>query len=356
MLLPQFDGESPAKFARVFAKPAQDVSLVDKKRTKTMNTTCVLVSPAKVLEPGSSLSSKFVVFLGPKDQALLKSYTLEPIIERGWPYASYPAYALQWILHIFFQLTGNYGVSIILLTVLVRSCMLPLSLKQAKSAAKMQELAPEMTKIKEKYKDDMEKQSTALRELYSKHNFNPFGGCLPVFLQLPIFVGLYRCLSVDIALRDADLIPGFFWASNLAGPDKLLYWKDWLPAMFADETGWLGPYLNVLPIVTCALFLVQQKLFTPPATDEQTAMQQKMMKYMTVFMGVMFFKVPAGLCIYFITSSLWSIVERKYIIKQKPVVAGGKSDGGKSGGDKESRPAKPSPNGSGNGSAKKVKK
>jgi YidC/Oxa1 family membrane protein insertase len=162
---------------------------------------------------------------------------------------------------------------------------------------------------------------------------------------------------VEIALRDADLIPGFFWCSNLAGPDKLLYWKDWLPAMFADETGWLGPYLNVLPIVTCILFLIQQKLFTPPATDEQSAMQQKMMKYMTVFMGVMFFKVPAGLCIYFITSSLWSIIERKYIIKQKPVAAAGKSDEGKGGGDKDSRPAKPSSNGSGgNGAAKKLKK
>jgi YidC/Oxa1 family membrane protein insertase len=351
-LIPQLDGEESPEFARAFAKPVQDVSRLDKKYQKTLNNTFVLVSPAQVLQPGKSISTKFQVFLGPKDQELLKSYNLGQLIERGWPYASYPAWLLQRILHGFFYLTGNYGISIILLTVLVRSCMLPLSLRQAKSAAKMQELAPEMTKIKEKYKDDMEKQSAALRELYSKHNFNPFGGCLPVFLQLPIFVGLYRCLSVDIALRDADLIPGFFWASNLAGPDKLLYWKDWMPAMFADETGWLGPYLNVLPIVTCALFLVQQKLFTPPATDEASAMQQKMMKYMTIFMGVMFFKVPAGLCIYFITSSLWSIVERKYIIKQKPVAASGKSDG-----NKDSRPSKPSPNGSGgSGSAKKAKR
>jgi YidC/Oxa1 family membrane protein insertase len=160
---------------------------------------------------------------------------------------------------------------------------------------------------------------------------------------------------VDIALRDADLIPGFYWASNLAGPDKLLHWKDWMPAFLADETAWLGPFLNVLPIITCGLFIAQQKLFTPPATDEQTAMQQKMMKYMTVFMGVMFFKVPAGLCIYFITSSLWSIVERKWLIKQKPAPSA--ASGGKSDGEKDSRPAKPSSNGSGgNGTAKKTKK
>ena len=355
MLLPQPDGETPVTFARAFARPVQDIERVDKKHIKTMDNTCVLVSPAKVLEPGKSLTTKFQIFLGPKDKTVLLEYGLGDLIERGWWYASYPASFLQLILQGFFWLTGNYGISIFLLTVLVRSCMLPLSLRQAKSAAKMQELAPEMAKLKEKYKDDMEKQSTALRELYAKHNFNPFGGCLPVFLQLPIFVGLYRCLSVDIALRDADLIPGFYWASNLAGPDKLLFWKDWMPAMLADETAWLGPFLNVLPIITCGLFIVQQKLFTPPPTDEQTAMQQKMMKYMTVFMGVMFFKVPAGLCIYFITSSLWSIVERKWIIKQKPtpsVPRDGKSDG-----DKDSRPAKPSSNGSGgNGTARKVKK
>lgn len=358
MLLPQPDGETPVPFARAFARPVQDIELVDKKHIKTMNNTCVLVSPAHVLDPGQSLSTKFLVFLGPKDQEVLEQYGLGKLIERGWPYASYPAWILQRILRFLhdYPAFGNYGIAIILLTILVRSCMIPLSLKQAKSAAKMQELAPEMAKLKEKYKDDMEKQSTALRELYAKHKFNPFGGCLPVFLQLPIFVGLYRCLSVDIALRDADLFPGFFWASNLAGPDKLLFWKDWMPGFLADETAWLGPFLNVLPVVTCVLFIVQQKLFTPPATDEQSAMQQKMMMYMTVFMGVMFFKVPAGLCLYFITSSLWSIVERTCITKQKPVPSAA-GDGKSGDGGKESRPAKPSPNGAGgSGMAKKVKK
>ncbi len=356
MILPQPAAESSPKFSRAFAQPAQDITRADPKHIKkTLNNTCVLVSPAKVLEPGKTLSTKFQIFMGPKKQEILDDYGLGRLIERGWSYAALPASLLQMLLRGLYWLTGNYGVSIILLTVLVRSCMLPLSLKQAKSAAKMQELAPEMTKLKEKYKDDMEKQSTALRELYAKHKFNPFGGCLPVFLQLPIFVGLYRCLSVDIALRDADLFPGFFWASNLAGPDKLFSWEDWMIPFLADETAWLGPYFNVLPVVTCALFLVQQKLFTPPATDEQTAMQQKMMKYMTVFMGVMFFKVPAGLCLYFICSSVWSIVERKWIIKQKPVVVA--AGGSKPDGDKDSRPAKPSTNGSGgNGTAKKAKK
>src|SRR6185436_12956965 len=153
-----------------------------------------------------------------------------------------------------------------------------------------------------------------------------FSGCLPVFIQLPIFIGLYRCLSVDIDLRDASLIPGLAWASNLAGPDKLFYWKDWVFTIIGDEAdGWLGPFFNVFPLITVSLFLVQQKMFTPPATDEQTRMQQQMMTYMTVFMGVMFYKVPAGLCIYFITSSLWGICERKLLPKPKPKEGGGGS-------------------------------
>ena len=162
------------------------------------------------------------------------------------------------------------------------------------------------------------KQNAAMQELYKRHNFNPFGGCLLVFIQLPIFIGLYRCLSVDINLRDAALIPGIAWASNLAGPDKLFYWQDHVWAMIGDPAaGWFGPYFNVFPLITVALFLIQQKMFTPPATDEQTRMQQQMMMYMTVFMGVMFYKVPAGLCLYFITSSLWGICERKLLPKPK---------------------------------------
>jgi len=177
----------------------------------------------------------------------------------------------------------------------------------------MQELAPEIKKIKEKYKNDLEKQGQAQRELWKKHNFNPLGGCWLMFLQLPIFIGLYRCLSVDIELRQSALIPGFQWCSNLAGPDMAWHWQGILPDFLASETGWLGPYLNILPIVTIMLFIWQQKMFTPPATDEQTRMQQKMMQYMMVFMGVLFFKVPAGLCVYFVASSLWGIGERKLL-------------------------------------------
>jgi YidC/Oxa1 family membrane protein insertase len=271
------------------------------------------------VEPGAEIHHEFTVFLGPKDPTLLAPHKLDKLIEYGWPYAALPAKMLRGLLDFLHLIVPNYGLAIILLTVIVRCCMLLFSLKQATSAAKMQELAPEMQKIRDKYKDDMEKQGKAMQDLYAKHNFNPFGGCLLVFFQLPVFVGLYRCLAVDIELRDAPLIPGLLWASNLAGPDRLFDWKNMVWPIIGDEANdWFGPYFNVLPIITIVLFIIQQKLFTPPPTNDETAMQQKMMTYMTVFMGVMFYKVPAGLCVYIITSSLWGIAERKLLPKSTP--------------------------------------
>jgi YidC/Oxa1 family membrane protein insertase len=316
--------EQKIQFRAAYAKAVQDVNPIPKTRLRTADVSFHLTTAPVPVEAGGELKHEYRVFFGPKEPNLLSAYKLEPLIEYGWPIFMYPAILLRGVLSGLYWLTSligfpNYGVSIILLTVIVRTCMVPISLKQARNAAKMQELAPEIQKIKDKYPDDPMKQHSAVQELYKKHDFNMFGGCLPVFIQLPIFIGLYRCLSVDIDLRDAALLPGLAWASNLAGPDKLFRWDSWMPTFLADEAdGYLGPFFNVFPLITVTLFLIQQKMFTPPATDEQTKMQQQMMTYMTVFMGVMFYKVPAGLCIYFITSSLWGICERKLLPKSTP--------------------------------------
>ncbi len=306
------DNSADPSFQKGLTLPAGPVGEKKKTRIKTTNVTYRLISSTKSLAPGEVHRERFEIFAGPKDLALLREYGLEDCIEFGW--FKWISILLSSLLHLFAAIPlVNYGLAIVLLTVLVRSCMTPLSRKAAKNAQMMQQLAPEMKALAEKHKNDMEKRGTAQRELFAKHNYNPFGGCLMMFVQLPIFIGLYRALSVDIELRDAALIPGIRWCSNLAGPDMLWFWKPLLPAMLADETGWLGPYLNVLPLVTVVLFLVQQKLFMPPATDDQTRMQQQMMKFMMLFMGVLFFRVPSGLCIYFIASSLWGIAERKLL-------------------------------------------
>jgi len=323
ILQPQADeSAAPPLFRQALALPVGDLDRIDKAVSKTTNVSFRVISQTHEIPAGDSLVHRYRVFAGPKQPALLAAYDLERAIEYGWFRTI--AKFLAWILHAFESLPGvNYGLAIILLTVVVRSAMIPLSRKAARNAQMMQELAPEMKRIAEKHKDDMQKRAAAQSELFKKHNYRPLGGCLLMFVQLPIFIGLYRALSVDVELRQAPLIPGLQWASNLAGPDMLWYWKPYLPAFLAGENGWLGPYLNILPIVTIVLFLWQQKMFMPPATDDQSRMQQSMMKYMMIFMGLLFFRVPSGLCVYFIASSLWSVAERKMLPPVgKPVESG----------------------------------
>jgi YidC/Oxa1 family membrane protein insertase len=198
---------------------------------------------------------------------------------------------------------GNYGIAIILLTILVRALMFPLGRKQALSAQKMQNLQPHLKELQEKYKDDKERLTKETFALYKAHGVNPVGGCLPALIQIPIFVGLWQALNTSFPLRHAS----FLWIRDLAAPDMLFH----LPY----EIPFLGNWFNVLPFVVVALMLVQTKLFAPPATTPEAEMNQKVMKYMMVVMGVMFYKVPSGLGIYFITSSLWAIGERLLLPK-----------------------------------------
>ncbi len=191
----------------------------------------------------------------------------------------------------------------------------------------MQKLQPEMKEIQKKFKKEPEAARKAQQELFAKHNYNPLSGCLLLLIQMPIFLGLYRALQVDVELRDAPLIShAVRWCSNLAAPDMLFDWSSFMPQTVNNGVGFswlpligpmlgLGPYLNIFPIITLGLFIVQQKVMMPPAADEQAEMQQKMMKYMMLLMGLMFFKVAAGLCIYFIASTLWGVAEKQFLPK-----------------------------------------
>jgi YidC/Oxa1 family membrane protein insertase len=309
-------------------------ALSSKLPVKYNNTTFVMtrkpVQLAALGVDGSTQLDDYVVFAGPKKPELLEQYlaagdanhNLGDFLYYGWFW--WVAKPMLFLLHSFAWLVGNHGVAIIMLTVVVRGCMFPISRKQAKSMAKMQELKPELDRITAKYKDDMQKRAAAQQALWKQHGYNPMSGCLPMFLQLPIFIGLYRSLMVDVELRQTPLFSeSIRWCSNLAAPDMAFDWSSWWPQWFINGHGVfaLGPYVNVLPLATVGLFILQQKMFMPPATDEQTAMTQKIMQYMMFFMGLMFFKVASGLCLYFIASSVWGIAERKLIPKPQPVVS-----------------------------------
>lgn len=324
-IVPQAEKPGEIWFSEV--KPIRVGAVPENKQlVKMTDVSFRLTSTPADLAPGASITHDFKVFAGPKRPALLEQYptpdprvTLADLVYYGW--FGFVAKPMLFILHAFHSLVGNYGLAIIMLTVAVRSCMFPLSRKQALSAQKMQELQPEIKRINEKYKNEAEKKMRAQQELFRQHNYHPLGGCLLAFVQLPIFVGLYRSLSVDVSLRQAPLFTeSIRWASNLAAPDMFYNWSAFMPEFVNQGTGFfgLGPYLNILPLVTIALFIWQQKMFMPPAADEQAALQQKMMQYMMIFMGLLFFKVASGLCVYFIASSIWGIAERKLLPRVKP--------------------------------------
>ena len=287
---------------------------------------------SKAVKVGPNLPQvhTYRVFAGPKTEEALSPYGASALASYRKssyiPGASYIArYVITPTLSFTYQVTrrvaalfgydrGNWGIAIILLTLLVKLMMFPLGRKQALMAQRSQELQPYLKQIQEKYKDDKEKQTKETFALYKKHGVNPVSGCVPALIQLPIFVGLWQALNTSVALRHAS----FLWINDLAAPDMLF--------RFPVEIMFLGHWFNLLPIVVVGLMLFQTKLFAPPPTTPEAEMQQKTMKYMMVFMAFMFYKVPSGLGIYFITSSLWSIGERLLLPKITHAAAEKKTD------------------------------
>ncbi len=282
----------------------------------------------------------------------------------GWSYLLIRVTNLMHVvLGYLHWLVPNYGICIILLTLLVRGLMHPVSRKQARTSMRMQALMPELKQLQEKNKNDRQAMAAAQMELYRRHGVSPVGSCWVVLLQMPIFMGLYYCLQESIHFRLAS----FLWIQNLAAPDMLIYWGQNIPWISRPEDMgsflYLGPYFNLLPVIAVILMIVQQKFLMPPAADETQEMQQKMMKYMMIFFGLMFYKVAAGLCLYFIVSSLWGLAERKLLPKAKPAVAPATASGtpptgrgGSSGRPVRNRPKPGSPkNGQGNGTFNRVR-
>ena len=257
-------------------------------------------------QSGDTLTHSYAIFVGPKYGGLLDPppFEAEKVLDYG-TYFGFIARGMHSVLSFLYGIGLPYWLAIISLTIMVRGCLFPLSRKQAISAARMKELQPKINELKLKFGDDKEKLSRAQMELWRKHDINPLGGCLPLFFQFPVFIGLYTCLNTAVDLR----LSSFLWIDNLAAPDALFRLPFTLPI--------LGQDFNVLPCINVVMFLVQQKLFMPPPVDEQTAMQHKMMNIMTIFFAVMFWHVPAGLCIYFVASSLWSIAERLLLATDK---------------------------------------
>jgi YidC/Oxa1 family membrane protein insertase len=272
-----------------------------------------LVYPRTELAAGDTHVFRTMGYFGPKDNAALSAagHHLSEVVDLGW--FSVVAVYFVMLLRIIHGFVGNWGVAIILMTILFRLALLPLTWTSFRSMARMRVLKPEMDRINQLYGDDREKKGAAIMELYRRHKINPVGGCLPTLLQMPLFFAFYASLSTNVELYHANFA---LWWTDLSSPD---------------------PYY-VLPLALGVLMHVQQRI-TPAALDP---MQQKMMLYfMPIMITAFMLFLPAGLCLYSVTNSVLGIAQQQWIhrsLNRKTAATAA----GPSGGDK---PPEASPSG-----------
>ena len=243
----------------------------------------------------------FLLYLGPQEASLLKTVNPEfsEIINYGF-FDPISKFLLQ-LLRLLFKIVHNWGIAIILLSLVIYFALFPLSLQQLRSMKEMQMLQPKIEELRKAYKDNPQKLNKEIMELYKEHKVNPFGGCLPLLLQIPVFFALYQALMRSLELKGAS----FLWIKDLSRPDRLFTLPSQLPV--------IGNEINVLPLLMCLIMFLQQKM-TSKATV--SAEQQKMMLILFPLMfGIIFYHMPSGLVLYWFINSLLMFVYQLKISK-----------------------------------------
>ena len=241
---------------------------------------------------GSSKTFAANLYAGPQVTSVLKS--IAPNLELSKDYGRVHIFAapLFWLLNLLHQFIGNWGWAIVVLTIIVKAILYPLNDKAYKSMAKMRVIAPKMEELKKKYGEDRLGMQQAMMKLYQDEKINPLGGCLPMLLQMPIFIGLYWMIFLSVELRQA---PWLGWITDLSRPDPFY----------------------ILPLLMAATMWFQTTLNPPPSDP----MQAQMMKIMPLIFSFMFFFFPSGLVLYYVVNNLLTIAQQWHINKQTDQVA-----------------------------------
>lgn len=297
-------------------------------------------APAK----GQPVEHEFTIFAGPKESDILETcygpLGLSKLIVWATPCCFVPIPGLEyiskflvWVLDSFYALAHNYGVAIILMVVLLRVALHPVTRWSSKSMAEMAKMQPRMEQIRKEFAHDKERMQ---QEMTKIGGFKQMGGCLPMFIQMPIWVALYGALGAAIQLRQAPFLPpswvpdGSVFLQDLAAPDMLLHWTTPynLPGVDLPLLGYVingfqgmlgGPLtsFNILPILVAAVMYLQQKVMPQAkSSNPQMEQQKKMMSFMMVFFGLVLYNVPSGLCVYIFTSTFLGAIEQWFIRKQ----------------------------------------
>jgi len=314
-----------------------------------------LESKTVALDPDTPIRHEFAVFAGPKDPDYLETYYREIGLDKLVVWSQCCSFfapisrLLLTVIEVLHAVVQNWGVAIIMLVILLQIVLLPITKWSAKPMAQMQTMAPKMQEIREKYAGDQKKMQEELAKIVG---LKAFGGCLPMFLQMPIWIGLYGALLVAIQLRHSAFLPaawipaGSLFLQDLSAPDALVHWATplYLPGQDIPLLGWviggiqsmLGggggiTSFNILPIAVGVLMYVQQKLMPmasgAASANPQAQQQQKMMmRFMPIFLGVVLYSAPSGLCLYITTSSLLRLVENKFFRRRWIEAAKAKAD------------------------------
>ena len=264
-----------------------DNNVVQTRKDNQGNYIIGFTGPTLTIEPGKTAETSATLYAGPKSQGVLKELSpgLELTVDYGilW----FIAQPIFWLLQHIHSLVGNWGWSIIFLTMLIKGIFFPLSAASYKSMARMRAVAPKLAALKEQFGDDRQKMSQAMMELYKKEKINPLGGCLPILVQMPVFLSLYWVLLESVEMRQA---PFMLWITDLSIKDPFF----------------------ILPIIMGATMFIQQRLNpTPP-----DPMQAKVMKLMPIIFTFFFLWFPAGLVLYWVVNNCLSIAQQWYITRK----------------------------------------
>ena len=262
--------------------------------------TGTLIDPLVRLDAGKETGSRYEVFFGPRELSVLENvgHELDKAVDFGW--FDILAKPMLWLLNFLYGYVGNYGIAIIIITILTKIIFYPLAQKQYKSMKKMQSLQPQVQKLREKYKGDKQRMNQEMMQLYKTYKVNPAGGCLPMLVQIPVFIAFYKVLGSSIELRHA---PFMLWINDLSAPDRL----------FPD----LGlPYVGGIPVMVLlmgATMFIQQKMTPTPGDPNQA----KIMLLMPVIFTFIFINFPSGLVLYWFVQNLLGIAQQYMTNKSK---------------------------------------
>jgi YidC/Oxa1 family membrane protein insertase len=282
----QWAGFADKYFLSAILAEKNSIASVELKKNTAGFMESIVSAPQVTINAGQSVTVTQRLFVGPKDIDILKGQgnDLVQSLDLGW--FTVLAKPLLYTLKFFYSYVGNYGIAIIIVTIILKALFFPLTHKSYKSMKDMQKIQPKMAALKEKYKDDRDAMNKAVMELYREHKVNPMGGCLPMVVQIPVFFALYKALMFSIELRHA---PFFLWVTDLADKD---------------------PYY-VTPVIMGITMFVQQKM-TPSQMDP---IQQKMMLALPVVFTFMFLSFPSGLVLYWLVNNILTIGQQMYINK-----------------------------------------